>query len=58
MWAQLDSWPKTVYGLPVFGIVVSVAFIRKGKIYIGQIGDSSLFSVIKMKVKPCGKDDL
>ncbi|XP_023704224.1 uncharacterized protein LOC111862788 isoform X2 [Cryptotermes secundus] len=43
MWGQLESWPKTVYGLPsTSGTTASVAFIRKGKIYIGHVGDSSI----------------
>jgi hypothetical protein len=38
-----ESWPKTVYGLPsTSGTTASVAFIRKGKIYIGHVGDSSI----------------
>ncbi|XP_021921764.1 uncharacterized protein LOC110830790 isoform X2 [Zootermopsis nevadensis] len=43
MWGQLESWPKTVSGLPsTSGTTASVAFIRKGKIYIGHVGDSSI----------------
>jgi serine/threonine protein phosphatase PrpC len=38
-----ESWPKTVSGLPsTSGTTASVAFIRKGKIYIGHVGDSSI----------------
>ncbi|KAJ9594518.1 hypothetical protein L9F63_014055 [Diploptera punctata] len=43
MWGQLESWPKTASGLPsTSGTTASVAFIRKGKIYIGHVGDSSI----------------
>ncbi|PSN41293.1 Protein phosphatase 1D [Blattella germanica] len=43
MWGQLESWPKTASGLPsTSGTTASIAFIRKGKIYIGHVGDSSI----------------
>ncbi|XP_015510529.2 uncharacterized protein LOC107217489 [Neodiprion lecontei] len=43
MWRQLDKWPRTASGLPsTAGTTASVAFIRKGKIYIGHVGDSGI----------------
>jgi hypothetical protein len=40
MWVQLESWQKTVCGLPMSGTTPSVAFIRKGK--VSHVGDSSI----------------
>lgn len=38
-----EKWPKTVTGLPsTAGTTASVAFIRRGKIYIGHVGDSAI----------------
>lgn len=38
-----DKWPKTSSGLPsTAGTTASVAFIRRGKIYIGHVGDSGI----------------
>ncbi|XP_014226859.1 uncharacterized protein LOC106652435 [Trichogramma pretiosum] len=43
MWRELDKWPRTAAGLPsTAGTTASVAFIRKGKIYIGHVGDSAI----------------
>ncbi|KAK7792751.1 hypothetical protein R5R35_007069 [Gryllus longicercus] len=43
MWRQLDHWPKTAVGFPsTSGTTASIAFIRRGKIYIGHVGDSSI----------------
>ncbi|XP_061722984.1 uncharacterized protein LOC133529304 [Cydia pomonella] len=43
MWKELEKWPKTVTGLPsTAGTTASVAFIRRGKIYIGHVGDSAI----------------
>ncbi|KAG8235939.1 hypothetical protein J437_LFUL017164 [Ladona fulva] len=43
MWRELEKWPKTLSGLPsTSGTTASIAFIRKGKIYIGHVGDSSV----------------
>ncbi|XP_046386447.1 probable protein phosphatase 2C 20 isoform X2 [Ischnura elegans] len=43
MWRELEKWPKTMSGLPsTSGTTASIAFIRKGKIYIGHVGDSSV----------------
>lgn len=39
----IEKWPKTVTGLPsTAGTTASVAFIRRGKIYIGHVGDSAI----------------
>lgn len=39
----LEKWPKTASGLPsTAGTTASVAFIRRGKIYIGHVGDSGI----------------
>lgn len=43
MWKELEKWPKTVTGLPsTAGTTASIAFIRRGKIYIGHVGDSAI----------------
>ncbi|XP_043289773.1 flocculation protein FLO11 [Venturia canescens] len=43
MWRELDKWPTTASGLPsTAGTTASIAFIRKGKIYIGHVGDSGI----------------
>jgi protein phosphatase 1D len=42
MWAEKECLPKTVSGQHMSGTTASVAFIRKGKIYIGHVGDSSI----------------
>ncbi|CAH0549544.1 unnamed protein product [Brassicogethes aeneus] len=43
MWREQEKWPKTASGLPsTAGTTASVAFIRKGKIYIGHVGDSGI----------------
>ncbi|GJQ80655.1 hypothetical protein Trydic_g9239 [Trypoxylus dichotomus] len=43
MWKEQEKWPKTASGLPsTAGTTASVAFIRKGKIYIGHVGDSAI----------------
>ncbi|XP_055608872.1 uncharacterized protein LOC129756124 [Uranotaenia lowii] len=43
MWREQDKWPKTSSGLPsTAGTTASIAFIRKGKIYIGHVGDSGI----------------
>lgn len=39
----LDKWPPTASGLPsTAGTTASVAFLRKGKLYIGHCGDSGI----------------
>ena len=43
MWKELEKWPKTPSGLPsTAGTTASIAFIRRGKIYIGHVGDSAI----------------
>lgn len=43
MWKELDNWPRTVSGLPsTSGTTASVAIIKKGKLYIGHVGDSGI----------------
>lgn len=43
MWKEQEKWPKTAAGLPsTAGTTASVAFIRRGKIYIGHVGDSGI----------------
>ena len=39
----LEKWPTTSAGLPsTAGTTASVAFIRRGKIYVGHVGDSGI----------------
>jgi protein phosphatase 1D len=43
MWKEQEKWPRTASGLPsTAGTTASVAFIRRGKIYIGHVGDSGI----------------
>jgi len=43
MWRELEKWPKTASGLPsTAGTTASIAFIRRGKIFIGHVGDSAI----------------
>ncbi|KAK9876475.1 hypothetical protein WA026_012788 [Henosepilachna vigintioctopunctata] len=43
MWKEQEKWPKTASGLPsTAGTTASVAFIRRGKIYVGHVGDSGI----------------
>lgn len=43
MWKEVGNWPQTVSGLPsTSGTTASVVFIRKGKMYIGHVGDSAI----------------
>ena len=38
-----EKWPKTASGLPsTAGTTASIAFIRRGKIFIGHVGDSAI----------------
>ena len=40
---EVAQWPKTSNGLPsTAGTTASVAFIRRGKIYVGHVGDSAI----------------
>ena len=43
MWGDLENWAKTGSGLPsTAGTTASIAFIRRGKIFIGHVGDSGI----------------
>jgi len=43
MWKELETWPKTPSGLPsTSGTTASIAFVRRGKLYIGHVGDSGI----------------
>ncbi|GFS10152.1 protein phosphatase 1D [Elysia marginata] len=43
MWSVIDSWPKTVTGLPsTAGSTATIAIIKQGKLYTGHVGDSAL----------------
>ncbi|KAL1501264.1 hypothetical protein ABEB36_006619 [Hypothenemus hampei] len=63
MWREQSKWPKTSSGLPsTAGTTASVAFIRRGKIYIGHVGDSGIIlgyqepGSTEWKAKPLTKD--
>ncbi|XKL65037.1 hypothetical protein PGB90_005123 [Kerria lacca] len=43
MWKYHETWPRIATGLPsTSGTTATVAFIKKGKIYIGHVGDSCI----------------
>lgn len=43
MWKEVANWPKTMSGLPsTSGTTASIAFIRRGKMYTGHVGDSKI----------------
>ena len=43
MWNDLPSWKKTGSGLPsTAGTTASVCFIKRGKLFIGHVGDSGI----------------
>jgi len=43
MWGDLENWAKTGSGLPsTAGTTASIAFIRRGKIFVGHVGDSAI----------------
>lgn len=43
MMADLENWPKTHSGMAsTAGTTASVAFIRRGKLYVGHVGDSGI----------------
>ncbi|CAB4064362.1 PPM1D [Lepeophtheirus salmonis] len=43
MWADLNNWKKTSKGHPsTAGTTASVAFIKRGKIFTGHVGDSRI----------------
>ncbi|GBM33983.1 Protein phosphatase 1D, partial [Araneus ventricosus] len=47
-WITIENWPKTASGLPsTAGTTASVAFIRKGKLYTGHVGDSRIVIGLK-----------
>lgn len=40
---QIDKWPRIHSGMPsTAGTTASIAFIRKGKLYVGHCGDSGI----------------
>jgi len=43
MWADLPNWRKTASGLPsTAGTTASICFIKRGKLFIGHVGDSGI----------------
>merc|ERR1712112_158702 len=43
IWGDLPNWAKTNSGLPsTAGTTASIAFIRRGKIFVGHVGDSAI----------------
>ncbi|KAL5016493.1 hypothetical protein ScPMuIL_006082 [Solemya velum] len=43
MWKEVDTWPRTVSGLPsTSGTTASIAIIKNSKLYIGHVGDSGI----------------
>jgi len=43
MWGDLENWAKTGSGLPsTAGTTASICFIRRGKIFVGHVGDSAI----------------
>lgn len=43
MWNELPNWKKTSSGLPsTAGTTASVCFIKRGKLFIGHVGDSGI----------------
>ncbi|KZC07213.1 PREDICTED: protein phosphatase 1D [Dufourea novaeangliae] len=63
MWRELDKWPRTASGLPsTAGTTASIAFVRKGKIYMGHVGDSAIILGYQVdgdpqwRAKPLTKD--
>jgi len=43
MWGDLENWAKTGSGLPsTAGTTASICFIRRGKIFVGHVGDSGI----------------
>jgi len=56
MWKELEKWPKTMSGLPsTAGTTASIAFIRRGKLYVGHVGDSAI--VLGAQETPTGDGD-
>ncbi|KAL3271174.1 hypothetical protein HHI36_021671 [Cryptolaemus montrouzieri] len=63
MWKEQEKWPRTASGLPsTAGTTASVAFIRRGKIYVGHVGDSGIVlgyqppNTAEWKAKPLTRD--
>eukprot|EP00096_Caligus_rogercresseyi_P004837 TRINITY_DN1938_c0_g1_i1.p1 TRINITY_DN1938_c0_g1~~TRINITY_DN1938_c0_g1_i1.p1 ORF type:complete len:556 (-),score=169.99 TRINITY_DN1938_c0_g1_i1:278-1945(-) len=64
MWTELYSWKKSPKGHPsTAGTTASVAFIKRGKIFTGHVGDSRILlgqsdpgQPIKWRPKPLTKD--
>jgi len=43
MWGDLENWSRTGSGLPsTAGTTASIAFVRRGKIFVGHVGDSGI----------------
>ncbi|GMT18368.1 hypothetical protein PFISCL1PPCAC_9665 [Pristionchus fissidentatus] len=43
MWKDVDTWERTASGYPsTAGTTASCAFIRRGKLYVGHVGDSAI----------------
>lgn len=43
MWNDLPNWKKTASGFPsTAGTTASVCFIKRGKLFIGHVGDSGI----------------
>ena len=43
MWKDLPNWKKTASGLPsTAGTTASVCFIKRGKLFVGHVGDSGI----------------
>ena len=43
MWKDLPSWRKTASGHPsTAGTTASICFIKRGKLFIGHVGDSGI----------------
>ncbi|ESO11922.1 hypothetical protein HELRODRAFT_71441, partial [Helobdella robusta] len=43
MWKVIGTWPKTQHGLPsTSGTTASMVLIRKGKLYVAHVGDSTV----------------
>ena len=43
MWKDLPKWRKTPSGLPsTAGTTASICFIKRGKLFIGHVGDSGI----------------
>lgn len=43
MWKDLPNWRKTASGLPsTAGTTASICFIKRGKLFIGHVGDSGI----------------